>query len=441
MQVTVSRVSPVELSLRVALPKARVNTALDQAFNELGKRAQIRGFRKGKVPRPILKQYFGYQVHNEVAQKLINETLPGAMRDQNIEALSTPRVETADDIEIGDEWTYTALLEVRPEIAPLELSALEVTRTLYPVTDADVEKALAARREESATLRTPDPARPAAKGDTATVDTVIVLDGAERPEFSSKGRTVEAGTGRLLKELDAALVGMSVGETREVPVTFPENHRQKELAGQSVTVRLSLNGLQEKVLPELDDEFAKDVGKESLADLRASLRADLEVAARERSDDELREAAVNALVKANPVAVPPTMVNAVLGALRQEFAQMMALGGGKDLPPQIAEMLRDQAEGRARAGLLLSELARVSGIRVTEEDLTARLEEIAKETGKAVQRLRVEYRDSRKRDELAAQVVETKVLEVLLSKVTVTEKTAEPEKTDEAEKPAEAKAE
>lgn len=432
MQVTVSRVSPVEISLRVALPKERVSSALEAAFSELGKQAQIRGFRKGKVPRPLLKQYFGGQVAEQVARKLVDETLSGAIRDQRIEPINQPRVEATDELNGGAEWAYTALMEVRPDIGELDLSSLQITRTIYAVADEDVTKAVDAKREENATLRTPEPSRPAIAGDTVTIDMNLSLDGAERPEFSSKGRPVEVGASRLLKAIDDALVGMSVGESKDVDVNFPESHRQRELAGKTAQMKVSVTAHQEKVLPDLDDDFAKDVGKESLEQLRADLRAELEKAAKERSDDEARSAAVEAFVKANPIPVPPSLVEQAIGAMRQDFARSFAMKG-EAIPAELNVMLQKEAEDRMRAGLLLTELARVNNIVVSEDDLNAQLEELAKETGKAVQRLRVEYREKAKRDQLVAQVLEGKVLDLLLAKVTVTEKAAETPEAAKAE--------
>ncbi len=429
MQVTVSRVSPVEISLRVALPKERVSSALEAAYNELGKQAQIRGFRKGKVPRPLLKQYFGGQVAEQVARKLVDETLSGAIRDHRIEPINQPRVEAAEELSGAHEWAYTALMEVRPEIGELNLSSLEITRTIYPVSDEDVAKAIEAKREESATLRTPEPARAARAGDTVTIDMSLSLDGAERPEYSSKGRPVEIGASKLLKSIDEALVGMNVGETKEVDVTFPETHRQVELAGKTAQMKVTVTAHQEKVLPELDDDFAKDVGKESLEQLRADVRAELEKAAKERSDEEARGAAVDAFVKANPIPVPPSLIEQAMGAMRQEFARGFAMRG-ESLPAELNAMLLKDAEDRMRGGLLLSELARANNIVVTDEDVSAQLELLSKETGKAVQRLRVEYREKAKRDQLVAQALEGKVLDLLLAKVTVTEKTAEPPKAE-----------
>lgn len=422
MQVTVSRVSPVELSLRVALPKERVKSALDRAYADLGKDAQIRGFRKGKVPLALLRQYFGTQVTDKVFRKLVDETLPGAIRDQRIEAIATQRIDA--DAENDGAWAYTAILEVRPEVKELDTSTLTLTRNVYPVSEADVDKALEARREENATLHTPEPARPAQAGDTATIDLTISLDGVERPEFSTRGRTVEVGKSRLVKEIDEAIPGLSIGETRQLPVTFPEAHRQRELAGRTADTKITVTALQEKVLPDLDDEFAKDVGKESLAELRASVRAELEAAAKERSEGELRNEAVEALVKANEIPVPPSMTQQSLQQMVQEFTQGLSMRNDA-IPESLLEGLKPEAEKRARVALVFLAAAQLNNIVVTEDDTNAILEEMAKESGKAVQRLRVEYREGRKREELNARALEEKVFAVLLGRATITEKVAE----------------
>ena len=419
MQVTVSRLSPVEVSLRVVLAQDKVAAELDRAFQKLGREAQIRGFRKGKVPRPVLKQYFGGQVASDVFRKLIDETLPGAISGQKLEVIGQPRVETESDLLSTAAWSYTAQIEVRPDMSGIDLGALQLTRKVYSVGDQELGVALQQRREDNATLRTPEPMRPAQETDTATFDVAILIDGEDKPEFGAKGRTVEVGKNTLIKEIDDGLRGMSPGDVKEVPVTFPETHRQKELAGKEGQFRLTLTTLQEKVLPELDDEFAKDVGAESLDALKASTLATLQKQFADRSDDEVREEAIEKLVAANAVPVPPSLVTQVLGQLRPSL--MRELGG---LPTEGSDMettLRNEAEQRVRAGLLLTEVARTNGIQVAEADLTARLEEMAKETGRALPRLRVEYRDQQKRDLLISEVLEKKVLDLVLSKATVTE--------------------
>jgi trigger factor len=371
------------------------------------------------VPRPVLKQYFGGQVASDVFRKMIDETLPGAIRDQKLEVIGQPRVETESDLLSTAEWAYTAQVEVRPDMSGIDLGALKLTRKIYNVGDAQLDVALQQKREENATLRTPDPMRPAKETDTATFDVAILVDGTEIAEFGAKGRTVELGRNTLIKEIDEGLRGMSPGATNEVPVTFPETHRQKELAGKAAHFRLTLTTLQEKVLPELDDEFAKDVGAESLEALKASTLATLQKQFADRSDDEVREEAIEGLVKANTIPVPPSLVTQVLAQLRPSLLRELGgtLGEGADLETT----LRSEAEQRVRAGLLLTEVARTHGISVTEADLNARLEEMARETGRALPRLRVEYRDQQKRDLLISEVLEKKVLDLLLSKATITD--------------------
>ena len=184
--------------------------------------------------------------------------------------------------------------------------------------------------------------------------------------------------------------------------------------------------LQEKVLPELDDEFAKDLGKESLDELRASLRSTLEAEAKDRSEGELRNEAIEALLKANVIPVPRSMTEQSLQQMAQEFTQGLSMRGDA-LPAAFLDSLRPEAEKRARVALIFLAAAQIHDIKVTEEDTNAILEEMAKETGKAVQRLRAEHRDGRKRDELNARALEEKVFGVLLARATITEKVAEAE--------------
>lgn len=420
MQVTVSRTSPVNVELQVALPKDKVHGELEKAFNELGKVAQIRGFRKGKVPRPILRQYFGPRVANEVVKKLIDDTLPNAIRDQKLEPVNTPEVISDEELKGDADWSYTVRMEVRPDIADVDYSVLTLSRKVYQVDDHDVQHVLDAKREEAATLRTPDPARPVQAHDQVSVDLDVVIDGTERPEFGARGRTVEAGGGTLLKELDEGLIGMAVDETREFQVTFPEAHRQSELRGRTAAVKVTVKGLQEKVLPEIDDEFAKDLGKESLDELRGSIRADLEKDYKERAEDELRNDAVEKLVAAHAIAVPPSLTTQVVAQMKPEATREFLMMGSA-APQDLEDRLRPEAERRVRAGLLLTEIARVNGLQVTDADLNGRLEEMAKSTGKAVQKLRVEYRDQKKREMLIGAVLEDKVVDFLLAKATITE--------------------
>lgn len=429
MQVTVSRVSPVEVSLLVSLPRDKVSSALDKAYGELGRTARIKGFRPGKVPRGVLKQYFGVRVVSDVLQKLVDETLPTAMQDNRLEPVALPKVEPSADLFKSDDWSYTAKVEVRPEIAAIDCGSLSLSRKSYSVSDDEVAAVIERRRDAHATLRTPEPARASKATDTITFDLDVVVDGEIKPEFAARGRTAEVGRGTLLSELDAALTGVNVADAVDVSVSFPETHRQADLAGKTATLKVKVSALQEKVLPELDDEFAKDLGHDDFAAFRSSVRAELEKAARERAEDELKNDAIEALVKANPVPAPPSLTTQVADQVRRELR--VAAGGA----PVEDEKVHVEAEDRVRAGLLLTELARTNNLLVTDADIEARYAALSKETGRSVPRLKAEYSKGGRQEMLVSGILEDKVLAFILSKASITDVTAEPAKAEPEEQP------
>lgn len=420
MQVTVSRVSPVVVSLRVELPKERVSGEIEKAYNALARDAQIKGFRKGKVPRPLLKQYFGPQVESDVMNKLIDATLDNAIRESKVEPIGAqPKVEVDAPPSTSDGWAYTAAIEVRPEIPGVDFSVLKLTKKVYEIDEHDIQHVLDEKREEQATLRTPEPMRPAVKTDSVTFDWDLVLDGAVMPEFAARGRTTELGRGVLFTEVEEGLVGTQPGETKDIAVSFPETHSRKELAGKTATLRVTVTALQEKVLPAVDDEFAKDLGSDSLDALKASIRGDLEKQYAEKSDDEVKDEAINLLVKAHEIEVPPYLLAQILQQMRQSMVRGLAMKGGDT--SAIDAILRPEAELRAKAGLLLTEIARQHGLLVTDADLAARMEQIAKERNVAVQKVRAEYQNEARRQDLIGLVLEDKVTSFLLGKAEITE--------------------
>jgi trigger factor len=214
---------------------------------------------------------------------------------------------------------------------------------------------------------------------------------------------------------------MNAGETREIPVHFADDHAREDLRGKDAVLKVTVTELREKVLPALDDDFAKDTGAESLEALKAKTRAEIEKEGKDTAEAKLREDVVLALAEKNPIAVPPSLVQNAVSVIAREMVQMLRLGGEAIDAEKIFNDAKSQAEQRVRAGLLLAEMARRNSLTVTEQDLNDRLDEMAKESGKAVAKLRAEHRDAKKREALANAVLEGKVLALLLSKVTVSE--------------------
>lgn len=426
MQVTLSRISPVEVELKVQLPKERVLGALQKAYATLGRDAQIRGFRKGKAPLGVLKTYFGDRVAAEVSGQLIEETLSKAIADQKLSPVVDPKVNLVEGgVKEGSEFAYQAKLEVRPEVGEIVLEGISLTRELSSVAEAQIDEEIDRLRDRYATLRTPEPTRAVKAGDSATIDVVVSIDGTVREDMGSRGRTVEVGKNLLVKEIEEALPGMNVGDTKDVELKFPEEHGREELRGKTAQIKLTVNELREKVLPALDDDFAKDANYESFEAMKKSVRERLEKDAKAESDAKLREDVVLALADKNPLTVPPSLVTNAITMIAREMVQFARLNSESFDAEQIVKDAQEQAEKRVRAGLLLAELANRNNLTVTEADVSARYEQMAKETNKAVARIRAEHRDEKKREAILNSILEDKVLAHVLSKVQISD--AKPE--------------
>lgn len=432
MQSEVHEIDPVTVRIEVEVPWDRVQKGLDATYGKLQKSAKIRGFRPGKVPRNVIKQLYGAQVKGEVLQNVVEQSLLEAVREHELAIVAAPRMDDVPSIEEGAPLSFKATVEVRPKIDTIE-TALEVTRPSFTVTDAQIDEEIERLRERNAEIVTPEPMRPAKPGDLLTVDYTVEIDAEERPDMAATERVFELGSGRLLPELDEVLTGKQPGDEVDARVAFGEDVAD-ELKNKRALFKVTVRDLREKVLPELDDELAKDLGEhETLAELRAATREQLEKAARDRAEGTVREQLIDKLVEKNPVPIPPSLVSEQEQAMAQELAYLMQMAGpsGKEFAAEMSKTLHGQAEKRVRASILMGELARQNDLKVEPEEVEARLAKIAEQTGKHIAKVRVEMQGER-REGLVNKLLEDKLLDYLLSRATVTDAPAEEAPADEA---------
>jgi trigger factor len=425
MQAQIREIDPVTIEVQVEVPWERVQKGLDETFGKLAKTAKIKGFRPGKAPKSVVVQLFQREVRGDVANALVEESLIAAVKQHELPVVSNAQIETIPPIADGKPLAFTAKFEVRPKIDAL-VSELSVDKTVYAITDAEVEAELERLRGEHAIVEPVDPPRPSNKGDVAVFDFAITVDGTKNEEASSTGRRVEIGEGRLLPELDEALVGMSVGGTKAVTVQRPAEDPNPELAGKVVVFDLTLQELLAKRLPALDDDFAKDVGEHaSLDELRKSVRTRLEDAAKARTENEFKEAVVDAFVKANPVLVPPSLVEQQFRSMAQEYLRIFQMmGQAPQVNDDLIASLRSRAEEKVRAALLLGDLSRRESIAASVEEVDQKLLEIAQKSGKHVAKVKAEHQGE-KREALETSILEAKLIAHLVAKAKITEKAPE----------------
>lgn len=419
MEVTVQRISPVVLELSVEVPADDVKAQVDKAYLNLGKKAHIKGFRPGKAPRAVLTQLFGPQVANDVANQIVTDTLPRVLSDKNLTPVNQPSVEAGEPVDPKKAFSYKARFEVQPDIEEVKYEGFELFRPKVEVPDAQIDEQLEQLRQRNAALKEPDPVRPAQKGDVVTIDFTLAVDGKEVKDGGGQGVQIELGANQALPEIDAALMGKNNGDSVTAEHTFPAEHPREDFRGKVGKFTIKIADLKERVPPALDDEFAKDIGFDTLIALRADVHTKLEKAHKDRSETVLAEQIVAKLNELNPCDVPPSLVEQQCRIMEQEVV-MSARRAGQRFTKEQAEALHHaiqaDAERKVRAGLLMAAIAKKNEFKVTDEDLEKGMQELAAETGKNVAKLRVEYREKSKRDILIGMILEDKILDFIESK-------------------------
>ncbi len=420
-KIQVETLSPIRRRFSVEVPKDRVTAAVERAYEGLKKEVRLKGFRQGKVPRPILERYYKSRVEQEVASRLIEDSLSAAVTEHRITPVASPVIEQAS-FETGKDFAYTALLEVKPEVQARDYVGLPIADTTVTLDEAEVASRLERLREVHAQLRTPAEPRPARKGDTLTVDFEGEVDGQKRPDMAGTGVQIELGSERFIPGFEEALVDLSVGQTHGFSVTFPGEYRETTLAGKRATFTVTVKDVKEKVLPALDDEFAKDVGSfDSLEALRTTVRDACVREQTEQKEAAAREALLDALLEKNPVEIPPALVEDQARALLREWQHRMQ-HQGIDLshvqvnPEHLATEARDRARRQVHAGLVLEAVARQEKLAVDDAELEARIARLAEGGKQTPESMRRRLETSGRLDDLRASLLEEKTLEFLVAR-------------------------
>jgi trigger factor len=423
MQVQVARVSPVVMEFAVEVPADAVRAEIDKAYANLQKKAHVRGFRPGKAPREVLSRLYGPQIANDVANAIVNDTLPKALSEKNVQPINQPQVE-AGRFEQGAPFAYKARFEVQPEVGEVQFEGLELERPAETATEEAVDEQLELLRRQHARLEAPEPARPAQAKDVLTIDFTLAVEGKEMKDGGGEGLQVELGSSQILPELDAALLGRNVDDALDVEAKFPDTHPNKELAGKTGKLHVKIRDLKHRILPALDDELAKDVGSfQTLVELRADVHTRLEKMLKDRAEQALAEQIVDKLNEKNPLEVPPSLVEQQCRIMEYEVVQNARRAGHQvtaEEMRQVHERIHGDAEKKVRAGLLMAAIARKNDLKVTDEDIQKGTEELAAESGKNVAKVRAEYADPQRRQILIGMILEDKVLDLIQSKAKIT---------------------
>jgi trigger factor len=407
MDVQVEKLSPVLVEFQIQVPAETVNTEVEKSYLTLRRTARVRGYRRGKAPRKVLVHLYGPAVHAEVAKRLVETSLDKAIADNAVQPLTRPSVEPAD-LKPKEPFSFKARFEVRPEIEKVEWEGLEAKRPSTEISGEAIDADLERLRLEHATLQ-PLEGREAAAGDVASLSLSYEIDG----ETDSQELDTEVGSGQILKEIDEALVGMKPGETKAIATKMPAQHPRPELRDREVTFECTLAELKERVLPDLDDEFAKDCEHDDLAALKKSVEDRLGAKRQQESQEEVARQLVAQLCEKNVVPLPPSLVEQQSKMSEREMRMMAQMTGQPLDQNALGPRLRADSEQKVRAGLLMAEIAKEKALQVTGDDIEKGYAELAEQSGKNVAKIKAEYREKEKRDMLVGMILEDKVLDLL----------------------------
>ncbi len=421
MQVSVKTTAGLERRLEVAVPGERVAGEVDQRLKRLARTARIKGFRPGKVPYAVVKQQFGSQVHAEAISDLMQSTFAEAVSQQKLRPAAGPRIEPLEMGQGGSELRYAAVFEILPEVSVRPLSGLAVERPVASVEQADVDALLQRMREQRPSFH--EVSRAAQKGDRVTIAHVGRIDGVEFAGGTGNGLAVEAGSGQILPDLDQALIGMSVGEAKTVKTRFPDQYGSPAVAGKAAEFDLTVERVEERALPALDEAFAKQFGVEEggVPTLREEVRANMERELGEAIRVKLRDQLLEALYRDNPLELPRAMIEEQVQELQQQM--MQRLGGRadpKNLPAR--EAFEPNARRRVALGLLLGEIIRAQDLKVDRARLEQRLDALVANE-RDPQELRRQYLASRDAMRaLESATLEDQAVDYMLGQVKITDR-------------------
>ena len=426
MKIDVDILSPTQRKIRVEVPGDAVDQEFVRAYDTLGRRAKIKGFRPGKVPRSVLQGFYGDEVKGQVLSRLVEHSLGEVFKERGLKVISEPEVE-ADALEEGRTFAFSATVEIKPEIEPKNYLGLELKKTRVAVDEAHVEKTLARLQDGHAQLVPVADRDIVERGDFLTLDFSGSVDGRPIPGGKNENVALEIGGGNTLPEFEAALVGLKKDAEHNISVPYPADYFNPDLAGKTALFAVTVREIKKKVLPPLDDEFAKDHGgSANLEELKQKIRAQLEAELGQMQKEELKEQLMERLVAAHAFDIPESLIERQVRYLlerqqsrqRSQGAPAGAQAGQADQATieELRKELRPHAERQVRATLLLEKIAENEKVEVAEGELQKRVDAVARAAGDQAADVRKYYARPDARENLRSQMVMDRTVDLLLER-------------------------
>ena len=436
MKVTVEDLSSIKKKLSLEIDADTVDVELENAYKEISKTADIKGFRKGKVPKKILEQHYGPKAQYNAAGPLINNSLYKALLDNKIEAVSQPEVVESGVVEAGKPFLYEAEVEVRPEVIAKDYAKLKLEKEKFSFDETAVQQQLE-HIVNSRTVLEVTSRKKARDGDTVIIDFEGFIDGAAFDNGAGTDFELALGSNSFIPGFEDQLVGMKREQEKEVEVTFPEGYGSKDLAGKPAVFKVLLKEIKEKIVPKIDDALAKELDAKNLDELKVQIKENTITQEKKRIDGQLHENLMTALIGNNSFDVPEGMIENQLHHLKDSFTRNLKAQGmslemlGMD-NDSFAKTYREMAKEKVQGELLLDAIAEQEEIVVEESEIEQKKQSFADESDVPLDQVQKYFEGEQNLARLRGQILQEKVTKFLIDQAIVTEVEPKPAEQETA---------
>lgn len=427
MEVTVTDINSVKKKIQIQVPKEKVVKEVDAAYLQLKKNAKVKGFRPGKTPRSVLERMFKKDVHGDVTGNLIQSTFLDALKQKDLAIIGTPDIDPPE-LDPDGPYIYDVTVELKPELSPIEFNGVQLTKTLYKMSESEIDKQIEMLQKQLAEAKPIEESRPVKEDDLVVIDYEGLKDG-EPFEHTQKTEnfTMKIGQKMISEDFDQQVIGMNPGDQKEFNVKFAEDYHNKALANLEIAFKVNLTEIREEIIPKADDELAKKLGNfKTLEDVKAEIRKNLQEGYDKRSDQELQEQVFEKLLT-EKFEIPETLVkmelDGIIADAEMRFAQsnmsLDQLGLSRE---KLEEQYKDIAENQVRRHLFLGKVIEQEKMEMNDEELDAEFENFAKNTGQTMDVIKDYY--SKNPDRLEGfkhALLEKKVFDLIIEKAELKE--------------------
>ncbi|MFD2189836.1 trigger factor [Pistricoccus aurantiacus] len=420
MQVSVETTSQIERRVKVQVPAQEVDQAVVARLKDTAKNVRLNGFRQGKVPMAVVRQRFGRDVRNEVVGEVMRERYVQAITQESLNPAGYPHIEPLVN-ESGKDLEFVAVLEIYPEIELKGIEGVDVERPQVEISDADVDQMIETLRKQHASWQEVD--RAAQDGDRITIDFQGFLGDEPFEGGGAEGHDLVLGSNSLIPGFEEQLVGAKAGDEPRIDVTFPEDYQAEHLAGQEATFEIKVHKVSAQELAELDEEFIKQFGVEEggIEAFRAEVTKNMQREAAQAVDNRVKQQVLEALKNANDIDVPQALIDQECEGLKRQAAQQFGMGEDFDVSQLPNELFAEQAKSRVQVGLLLAEVIKTHEIDADDEEIKAKVEELAQQYQEPQQVVDHYMGNDQLKNQVKSAILEEKAVDKLLEQANVSD--------------------